>query len=456
MILYTYEKFHKKLNQIINLNNNHIRTIIGGSSLKGTIKVPGDKSISHRSLIIGSIAEGETNIEGFLYSEDPLSTADCLRKLGVCIPEIKKDQPFTIKGLGLSGFKEPREILNCGNSGTTMRLLMGLLAGQKGKNFILTGDNSLNERPMGRVSKPLSQMGGEIYGRENGTKAPISITGNKLKGCVIGTPVASAQVKSAILLAGLNAYGTTSVIEPASSRDHTERMLKAFGADIKIRGELGRNIVIKAGKNLTGQNILIPGDISSAAFWMIAASIVPESEVVINNVGLNPTRTGILNVMDKMGCDYKIIQRSTIAGEPIGSVNIKYVRNLKPFKVEGDILPKLIDEIPILTVAACFCNGVSEIKDAKELRVKETDRLKVMARQLRKFGANILEKEDGLIITGGSKFNSAEVDSETDHRVSMSLAIAALLAKGSTNIKRSEASKVSYPTFWDDLEKLIN
>ena len=438
------------------MNTKHIRTVRGGSSLQGTIKVPGDKSISHRSLIIGSIAEGETNIEGFLYSEDPLSTADCLRKLGVCIPDIKKDQPFTIKGLGLDGFKEPKEILNCGNSGTTMRLLMGLLAGQKGRNFILTGDNSLNERPMGRVSKPLSQMGGEIYGRENGTKAPISINGNKLKGCVIGTPVASAQVKSAILLAGLNASGTTSVIEPASSRDHTERMLKAFGADIKIRGELGRNIVIKSGNNLTGQNIMIPGDVSSAAFWMIAASIVPESEIVVKNVGLNPTRTGILNVMEQMGCDYKIVEKSTIAGEPIGSINIKYVRNLKPFKVEGDILPKLIDEIPILTVAACFCNGVSEIKDAKELRVKETDRLKVMSRQLKKFGANILEKDDGLIITGESKFNSAEVDSETDHRVSMSLAVAALLAKGSTNIKRADASKVSYPTFWDDLEKLIN
>ena len=278
----------------------------------------------------------------------------------------------------------------------------------------------------------------------------------QLKGCVIGTPVASAQVKSAILLAGLNASGTTSVIEPASSRDHTERMLKAFGADISIRGELGRNIVLKPGTNLTGQNILIPGDISSAAFWMIAASIVPESEIVIKNVGLNPTRTGILNVMDEMGCNYKILDKSTIAGEPIGSIKVKYASNLKPFKVEGDILPKLIDEIPILTVAACFCSGVSEIKDAKELRVKETDRLKVMATQLKKFGANILEKEDGLIINGDSKFHSAEVDSETDHRVSMSLAIASLLAKGSSNIARAEASRVSYPTFWDDLEKLIN
>ena len=438
------------------MNTNNIRTIKGGGSLNGIIKVPGDKSISHRSLIIGSIAEGETYIEGFLYSEDPLSTANCLRKLGVNIPDIKKNQPFKIKGLGTNGFKEPKEILDCGNSGTTMRLLMGLLAGQEGKNFILTGDHSLNERPMGRVSKPLSLMGGQINGRENGSKAPISITGKKLKGCVIGTPVASAQVKSAILLAGLNASGTTSVIEPVSSRDHTERMLKAFGAEINIRGELGRNIVVQSGKNLIGQNILIPGDISSAAFWMIAASIVPESEILVKNVGLNPTRTGILNVMDEMGCDYKILEKSTIAGEPIGSVNVKSANNLRPFTIEGDILPKLIDEIPILTVAACFCNGVSEIKDAKELRVKETDRLKVMARQLKKFGANILENEDGLTITGDSKFHSAEVDSETDHRVSMSLAIASLLANGSSKIARAEASKVSYPEFWDDLEKLIN
>ena len=435
---------------------NDIRTVRGGVNLQGKIKVPGDKSISHRALIIGSIAKGETFIEGFLHSEDPLSTADCLRKLGVNIPVIKENEPFTFSGLGLDGFREPKEILNCGNSGTTMRLLMGLLAGQEGKNFILSGDHSLNERPMGRVSKPLSLMGGKFLGRENGKKAPISIGGSKLKGGVIGTPVASAQVKSAILLAGLKAHGTTSVIEPASSRDHTERMLKAFGADIDIRGEFGRNIVIKPGKTLIGQKILIPGDISSAAFWMIAASIVPNSEVLIKNIGLNPTRTGILKVMDLMGCNYEIVEKSIIAGEPIGSINVKTSNNLRPFTIEGDILPKLIDEIPILTVAACFCNGISEIKDAKELRVKETDRLQVMARQLRKFGAKISEKEDGLIINGESKFNSAEVDSETDHRVSMSLAIAALLAKGTSKIARAGASNVSYPTFWEDLEKLIN
>ena len=435
---------------------NNIREVKGGSNLQGIIKVPGDKSISHRALIIGSIAQGETTIKGFLHSEDPLSTADCLRKLGVNIPVIKENQPFTILGLGTDGFREPKEILNCGNSGTTMRLLMGLLAGQEGKNFILTGDNSLKERPMGRVSKPLSLMGGRIFGRVNGSKAPISIVGNKLKGGVIGTPVASAQVKSAILLAGLYAEGTTSVIEPASSRDHTERMLGAFGADINIRGELGRNVVIKPGKSLIGQKILIPGDISSAAFWMIAASIVPNSEVSVENIGLNPTRTGILDVMDAMGCDYEIVDKSVIAGEPIGSINVKTAKNLRSFTIEGDILPKLIDEIPILTVAACFCPGVSEIKDARELRVKETDRLKVMTRQLRKFGAKISEKEDGLIITGESKFNSAEVDSETDHRIAMSLAIASLLAKGVSKIYRADSSNVSYPTFWDDLTKLTN
>ena len=431
------------------------REIKGGGYLQGIIKVPGDKSISHRSLILGSIAKGETLISGFLYSEDPLSTASCMRKLGVEIPEIIKDKPFKIKGVGLEGLKEPLEILDCGNSGTTMRLLMGLLAGRNGKSFILIGDESLSERPMGRVSKPLQLMGGQLFGRANGEKAPITVIGKNLKGCLVGTPVASAQVKSAILLAGLTASGSTSVIEPASSRDHTERMLKAFGANIEIRGEFRRNIVIHPGKELIGQEILIPGDISSASFWMIAASIIPNSDVTINNVGLNPTRTGILNIMASMGCDYKITNKKVIAGEPIGDINVKTANRLNPFIIEGDILPRLIDEIPILTVAACFCEGISEIKDAKELRVKETDRLKVMARQLKRFGAEINEKEDGLVINGNSKFIGTEVDSETDHRVSMSLAVASIMAEGSSTIFRSEASNVSYPGFWEDLTKLL-
>ena len=433
---------------------NTSRTVKGGGSLQGVIKVPGDKSISHRSLILGSIAEGESKINGFLYSEDPLSTASCLRSLGVKIPKIVKDEPFGIRGVGLDGFKEPKEILDCGNSGTTMRLLIGLLAGKKGRNFILKGDNSLSERPMGRVCRPLKLMGGKIYGRENGNKAPISIMGENLKGGVIGTPVASAQVKSAILLAGLTALGSTSVIEPASSRDHTERMLKAFGAKIDIRGELGRNIVINPGADLAGQEISIPGDISSAAFWLIAGSIIPNSNIRVENVGLNPTRTGILDVMNTMGCNYEIKEKRIIAGEPIGDIDVKTANHLTPFVIEGDILPKLIDEIPILTVAACFCKGTSYIKDAAELRVKETDRLKVMTRQLRKFGAKIEEKEDGLVILGDSKFVSAEVDSETDHRVSMSLAIASIMAKGSSTILRADSSNVSYPNFWNDLKIL--
>jgi len=434
---------------------NKSRKIDGGGSLQGVVQVPGDKSISHRALILGSIAEGETTINGFLNSEDPISTANCLRKLGVKITEIIEGETFEVTGVGLEGYEEPKEILDCGNSGTTMRLIMGLLAGQKDKNFILTGDNSLIERPMGRVCKPLRMMGGKLFGREGGNKAPISILGTNLKGCVIGTPIASAQVKSAILLAGLTADGPTSVIEPASSRDHTERMLNAFGADINIRGELGRNVVIKPGRVLKGQKIFIPGDISSASFWMIAASIIPNSNIIIKDVGLNPTRIGILKVMDMMGCNYKIEERSTIAGEIIGNIHIKTANKLKPFTIQGDILPKLIDEIPILTVAACFCGGISYINDASELRVKETDRLKVMARQLSKFGANIQEKHDGLIINGDSKFIGADVDSETDHRVAMSLAIAALLAKGSSEIFRSEASNVSYPGFWNDLESLL-
>ena len=433
---------------------NQNRTLIGGGHLKGIIKVPGDKSISHRALILGSIAKGETYIEGFLYSEDPLSTANCLRKIGVNIPEIIRDTPFKMKGLGLDSFHEPKEILDCGNSGTTMRLLIGLLAASKGKNFVLTGDNSLSERPMDRVCKPLRMMGGKLFGRENGKKAPITVVGEKLKGCFIGTPVASAQVKSAILLAGLTADGTTSVIEPASSRDHTERMLKAFGADIETRGELGRNIIINPGQELIGQEIVIPGDISSAAFWMIGASIIPDSNITILNIGLNPTRTGILKIMDQMGCNYEIVDQKIIAGEPIGNINIRTATKLKPFIIEGDILPKLIDEIPILSVAACFCEGTSQIKDASELRVKETDRLQVMARQLRKFGAKIVETEDGLIIEGVSGFNAAEVDSETDHRVAMSLAIGSLIAKGNSKINRAHASNVSYPKFWDDLEQL--
>ena len=422
--------------------------------LKGEVSIPGDKSISHRSLILGALAIGQTRITGLLEGQDVLDTARAMASFGAQVEKVEGGEWY-VEGVGVGGFAEPETVVDCGNSGTGVRLIMGAMATTP-INVTFTGDHSLNSRPMGRVTDPLSKFGVATFGRSKG-RLPMTIVGARSPIPIQYTvPVPSAQVKSALLLAGLNVPGDTIITETEKTRDHTERMLKAFGADISIRGELGRNVVIKSGGNLIGQRILIPGDISSASFWMIAASIVPNSEVLIQNVGLNPTRTGILNVMDSMGCNYEILDKSTIAGEPIGSIKVKTSNNLRSFTIEGDILPKLIDEIPILTVAACFCNGVSEIKDAQELRVKETDRLKVMARQLQKFGAEITEKEDGLIINGQSKFHSAEVDSETDHRVAMSLAIASLLAKGTSKIMRSDAASVSYPTFWEELAKLTN
>ncbi len=441
----------------MNINNTSptsIREIEPGCSLNGTVKVPGDKSISHRSLLFGAISEGETTIEGLLPAEDPISTAKCLRSMGVKISPIKKGEIIRVQGVGLDGLKEPDKILDCGNSGTTMRLLLGLLVGRQKRHFILTGDSSLRKRPMKRIISPLTMMGATLHGRSNGEFAPLSVVGTQLHGAVIGTPVASAQIKSAILLAGLTAEGKTTVIEPANSRDHTERMLKAFGANIKVSGEMGRHITVESGSNLIGTTIIVPGDISSAAFWLIAGALIPESDIKIENVGLNPTRTGILEVAQQMGIKYKIENKKEIAGEPVGDINVVHSRHLKPFNLDNEIMPRLIDEVPILIVAACFCEGTTRITGASELRVKETDRLKVMTTQLTKMGANIEENPDGVIIKGIEKLNGAGVDSETDHRVAMSLAIASLLAKGKSTITRSDAADVSYPEFWNDLTRL--
>ncbi len=431
-----------------------LKKVRSGGKFIGNIVVPGDKSISHRALIFGAIADGETIIQGILPAEDPISTAKCLRLMGAEISPIDSNQIISVKGVGLDGLKEPEEILDCGNSGTTMRLLLGLLVGCKNRHFILTGDESLKKRPMKRVGKPLSLMGGKVNGRASGNFAPLSVYGQQLHGAVIGTPVASAQVKSAILLAALTADGTTKVIEPSSSRDHSERMLKAFGADIEISGEFGRHICITPGARLTGQKVVVPGDISSASFWIIAAAITPGSDITIQNVGLNPTRTGIIEVINQMGVSYELINVRTIAGEPVGDIHVTYNSKLKAFKIDGDVMPKLVDEVPILTLAACFCDGVSHINDASELRIKETDRLKVITRQLKKMGANIIENQDGLTIQGIEKLTAAELDSETDHRIAMTLAIASVVAKGESTIARSNAAAVSYPTFWDDLERL--
>ena len=425
----------------------------GGGSLRGVVRVPGDKSISHRALLFGAIAEGETRIEGLLPAEDPLSTAACLRAMGVGVSEIRAGEPVLVRGVGLDGAQEPETILDCGNSGTTMRLMLGLLAGRAGRHFVLTGDGSLRRRPMRRVGGPLAEMGASIRGRDGGNLAPLAVQGLPLRGAVIHTPVASAQVKSAILLAALTAEGPTTVIEPALSRDHSERMLRAFGADLVVGGEGGTRVTVSPGARLRGQEVVVPGDISSAAFWLVAGAITPGAELTVENVGLNPSRTGILEVLAEMGAAIEVLNRRDVAGEPVGDLRVSH-GPLKAFSIGGALIPRLVDEIPVLAVAACRAEGVSTISGAEELRVKETDRLAVMARHLGAMGARLEEHPDGLTIAGATALRGAEVDSETDHRVAMSLAVASLVARGDTRLRDSAAAAVSYPGFWDDLARL--
>ncbi|MFN9871550.1 MAG: 3-phosphoshikimate 1-carboxyvinyltransferase [Cyanobacteriota bacterium] len=428
-------------------------TVPGGGSLRGRVRVPGDKSISHRALLFGAIAEGETLIEGLLPAEDPLSTAACLRAMGVTVSPIAAGEVVRVSGVGLDGLQEPESILDCGNSGTTMRLMLGLLAGRAGRHFVLTGDGSLRRRPMRRVAGPLSEMGAEIRGRQDGNLAPLAVQGRRLHGATIRTPVASAQVKSALLLAALTAEGPTTVIEPAHSRDHSERMLQAFGADLSVAGPAGTEVTVRPEAVLRGQPVTVPGDISSAAFWLVAGAITPGADLTVENVGLNPSRTGILEVLEAMGARIEVLERRDVAGEPVGDLRVSH-GPLRPFQIGGHLIPRLVDEIPVLAVAACCAEGTSRIVDAEELRVKETDRLAVMARQLGAMGARIEEHADGLTIEGATALRGTEVDSETDHRVAMSLAVAALVASGETRLHQPEAAAVSYPGFWDDLARL--
>jgi 3-phosphoshikimate 1-carboxyvinyltransferase len=425
----------------------------GGGSLAGTVRVPGDKSISHRALLFGAIAGGETRIEGLLPAEDPLSTAACLRAMGVEVSPIRAGELVSVQGVGLDGLQEPADVLDCGNSGTTMRLMLGLLAGRAGRHFVLSGDASLRGRPMRRVGAPLAEMGALIHGRQDGNFAPLAVLGQPLRGATIRTPVASAQVKSALLLAGLTAEGPTTVIEPAQSRDHSERMLRAFGARLEVGGHGRTEVTLTPGASLRGQTVVVPGDISSAAFWLVAAAITPGAVLTVENVGLNPSRTGILDVLAQMGARVEVLNPHDVAGEPVGDLRVAH-GPLQAFMIGGELIPRLVDEIPVLAVAACCAEGVSRIGDAAELRVKETDRLAVMARQLGAMGARIEECEDGMAITGVTALRGAAVDSETDHRVAMSLAVAALVARGSTSLARPEAAAVSYPAFWDDLQRL--
>jgi 3-phosphoshikimate 1-carboxyvinyltransferase len=422
-----------------------------GLALQGKIRVPGDKSISHRALMLGAIATGETLIEGLLLGEDPRSTASCFQALGAEISDLNTEKVI-VRGIGLGNLQEPDDVLNAGNSGTTLRLMLGLLASHPGRFFTVTGDSSLRSRPMSRVVKPLQQMGAQIWGRKHNALAPLAIQGQQLKPLHYHSPIASAQVKSCLLLAGLMVEGKTTIAEPALSRDHSERLLRAFGADLDIDPET-HSVTITGPARLQGQQVIVPGDISSAAFWLVAAAIVPGSELLIQNVGINPTRTGILEVLASMGADISQENSRLVTGEPVADLRVRSSQ-LKGCTIGGDLIPRLIDEIPILAVAAVFAQGTTVIRDAAELRVKESDRLAVVASELGKMGAQITELPDGLEIRGGTPLRGAEVDSYTDHRIAMSLAIAALNAKEATTIHRAEAASISYPDFVSTLQQV--
>lgn len=416
-------------------------------SLNGTIKVPGDKSISHRAVMFGAIADGQTTINGFLTGEDCLSTISCFKKLGVNIQQ--NNEQVTVEGKGISGLQKPSEELNVGNSGTTIRLMLGILANTPFTS-VLTGDDSISKRPMNRVTQPLKQMGALIEGRDSGNKVPLQIQGGNTKGINYNSPIASAQVKSAILLAGLEGEGQTSVTEPVKSRDHTERMLEAFGASVENNG---LTVSLKGGQHLTGTHIEVPGDISSAAFFLVAGAIVPESTITLKKVGLNPTRTGILDVLKDMGAQISYQNVNNDTSEPYGDLLIQ-TSALKGAVIKGDLIPRLIDEIPIIALAATQAEGKTIIQDAHELRVKETDRIETVVNELKKMGADIEATEDGMIINGKTPLKGTHVESHGDHRIGMMLSVASCIAEGETFLSNCEAIAVSYPAFFEQLNLL--
>ncbi len=416
--------------------------------LQGTVVVPGDKSITHRALILGALAEGETRITGYSQGEDCLNTLKVIRQLGVQV--VEDGSSLIVHGKGLYGLKEPDAILDCGNSGTGLRLLAGVLAGQ---NFftVLTGDSSLRSRPMRRVVAPLRKMGAQISGRQGGEFAPLAIIGGDLQGMQYQSPVASAQVKSCVLLAGLFAKGQTVVEEPSRSRDHTERMLQYLGLPIEVAD---RSTKIQGKQTFQGRPLSVPGDISAAAFFMVAATLIPGSDVLIPNVGLNPERTGILEILLRMGADITVSNAHEEAGEPVGDMRVRSA-SLTGLTIEPNMVPKTIDEFPILCVAAAFAKGSTQITGAQELRVKETDRIKAMATELKKLNVGIEEHPDGLLIEGNANLTGGVCESYGDHRVVMSLAVAALRGQAPTTIKDVQCVETSFPGFQGKLLDLL-
>ena len=415
--------------------------------LRGEISVPGDKSISHRAVMFGSLAKGTTEITNFLQGADCLSTISCFRQMGIEIG----NQPdrIVIWGKGLHGLNGPNDTLDVGNSGTTIRLMSGILAGQS-FDCRVTGDASIQKRPMKRVITPLSMMNAAIDSINHNGCAPLKIQGRKLKAVHYNSPVASAQVKSCVLLAGMYADGVTSVTEPILSRNHSELMLNYFGASVASHGTTAS---IFPDPLLEGRKVIVPGDISSAAYFIAAGRLVPGSEILVKNVGVNPTRDGLLKVCAAMGADITRVNENTVSGEPTADLLVRY-SSLHGTTVGGEIIPTLIDELPIIAVMAAFADGTTVIKDASELKVKESNRIAVMTGNLSRMGVDVEATEDGMIIHGGKPVHGAEIDSHLDHRIAMSFAIAALSAEGTTKIKDADCVRISYPNFYEDLNQL--
>ena len=424
------------------------------TGLRGEVNIPGDKSISHRCIMFGSIASGTTEISNFLQGADCLATINCFRKMGIEIEN--QAEKIIVHGKGLHGLTAPTEILDVGNSGTTTRLISGILVGQPFESK-LSGDNSLNSRPMKRIIEPLTKMGGHISSILRNGCAPLYIAPGNLYGIHYDSPVASAQVKSSILLAGLYADGETSVTEPSLSRNHTELMLKEFGADIRSQYDLNTSkatAFIRPCSELYGQKIMVPGDISSAAYFIAAGLLVPDSEILIKNTGINATRAGILKVCENMGANITLLNERTEGGEAIADILVR-TSNLHGTTISGDIIPTLIDEIPIIAIMAAAAEGTTIIKDAAELKVKETNRIETVVDNLKAMGCDIIATDDGMIIHGGKTLHGTTIHTLLDHRIAMAFSIAALIAEDTTRILDSKCVDVSYPTFYDSFENLL-
>jgi 3-phosphoshikimate 1-carboxyvinyltransferase len=428
-----------------------VRTIAPVRRLRGTIQPPGDKSISHRAAMFNALADGDAVVHNFLPGVDCLSTLDVLRALGVeCDLDSSGDVTVLhVRGVGIDGLREASGVLDCGNSGTTMRLMTGVLAGQAFFS-VLDGDGSLRARPMKRIADPLRQMGARIDGRSEGNFAPLAVRGGGLRGIRYRMPMASAQVKSAVLLAGLFAEGETVVEEPGPARDHTERMLDAMGAKIEREGPAVR---LTPGARLQPLSMRVPNDISAAAFWMVAAAVHPDAELRIAGVGVNPTRTGIIDALRAMGADLAVEEERVVGGEPVADIVVRSSQ-LEGTLVEGDLVPRLLDEAPVLAVAAAFARGVTEIRDAEELAVKESNRVATTVSQLQALGVRISERPDGMIIEGGSGISGGNARSFGDHRLAMALAVAGLAGAAPVSIEDDDCVAVSYPEFWQHLEAI--